>query len=100
MKTKNYAVLLGMVFLVITGCREKQSSDAEQYFNRGVHRIELGNFESAISDFDRAIEINPNKSKYYYNRSVARQFLGDYQGFTKDLNKSNELILNELDTNY
>jgi tetratricopeptide (TPR) repeat protein len=33
--------------------------NADAYYNRGVTYCKLGNYGQAISDFDRAIEINP-----------------------------------------
>ena len=41
---------------LITGCTNPL---ATQYFNQGVEKYEAGNYQGAITDYDKAIEINP-----------------------------------------
>ena len=41
---------------LITGCTNPL---ATQYFNQGVEKYETGNYQGAITDYDKAIEINP-----------------------------------------
>ena len=48
------------------------------YTNRGVAYVELGNFRQAISDYDRAIEINPEYAMAYNNRGIAYGKLGNH----------------------
>ncbi|MCX5704645.1 MAG: tetratricopeptide repeat protein [Candidatus Omnitrophica bacterium] len=40
------------------------------YSNRGVAYAHKGNFTQAISDFTKAVEINPKYSNVYYNRGL------------------------------
>jgi lipoprotein NlpI len=62
------------------------------YFNRGNAYWSLGNYQQAIADFDRAIEINPKYAGIYYNRGSAYQFLGNYQQAIGDFNKAIEIM--------
>jgi tetratricopeptide (TPR) repeat protein len=41
------------------------------HVNRGVLRLRLGNIEEAISDFDRAIALNPDMPEAYLNKGSA-----------------------------
>lgn len=41
------------------------------YVNRGIVRIYADQFPSAISDFDRAIELNPDQPESYLNKASA-----------------------------
>ena len=51
----------------------------------------LDNFEEAIQDFDKAIEINPDESILYKNRASAKRKLGDNKGADEDNTKADNL---------
>ena len=61
---------------------------ASLYYNRGWEHDELGEYERAIKDYDKAIELNPKKSNYYYNRALAYSKQNDYDKAIRDLNQS------------
>ena len=63
---------------------DKRKSEA--YNNMGNAKMRIQNFKGAISDFNKAIEINPKLDKTYYNRGVARYGLGDFRGAIFDYN--------------
>ena len=44
---------------------------AEDYYNRGTVYAFRGDFERAIADYDKAIDLNPNFAKAYNNRGIA-----------------------------
>ena len=58
--------------------------DAAAYTNRGLAKYELEDYEGAIADYDRAIELKPKFAEAYYNRGVAKGFLGDHEGAIAD----------------
>jgi hypothetical protein len=60
-------------------------SNADAYYYRGVTYGKLGNHGQAISDYDRAIEINPERAEAYYNRAIAYGELGDNRLAIEDL---------------
>jgi tetratricopeptide (TPR) repeat protein/S1-C subfamily serine protease len=62
--------------------------EAYSYNNRGVAKSALGNNQGAISDFDRAIAINPQRLMAYYNRGIAKYILGNKQGAISDFDKA------------
>lgn len=71
-----------------------QFPDSElAYNNRGdiLSNLEPPQYEKALSDFNRAIELDPNYDQTYYNRGVVKAHLGDKEGAMKDFNKAIEL---------
>ena len=55
-------VLIGVSFLCISSV---YAETAEEYYNSGVAYGNQGNFTQAISNFKKAIEINPNYAEAY-----------------------------------
>lgn len=48
--------------------------------NRGILQLRLGAFESAMGDFDRAIDTDPTLAEGYINRGAALLRREDYRG--------------------
>ena len=64
--------------------------------NRGVSRvsIEHPDFKGSISDFNKAIEITPDKAMAYNDRGKSRENMGDFPGSIDDYSKAIELDQN------
>ncbi len=62
------------------------------YYNRAAAHIELKDYQKAIADYTKAIEINPNDALAYYNRGLARVLLGNKQKAITDLHKAVSLF--------
>ncbi|WP_286032707.1 tetratricopeptide repeat protein [Brachyspira pilosicoli] len=58
------------------------------YNNRGTAKKDLGLYEEAIEDYDKAIELNPNYPDTHYNIGIAKSNLGLYEEAIKDFNKA------------
>lgn len=67
--------------------------NAEEYFSRGNFKKLLGDYGSAILDFNKAIELDPSFSEAYYQRGIAKTFINDEDGAVSDFNKAIDLIL-------
>jgi Tfp pilus assembly protein PilF len=65
--------------------------DADAYYNLGVSYVKLGIYTQAISDFDRAIEINPEYADAYKGRGVAYGNLGNYTQAISDFDRAIEI---------
>ena len=65
------------------------------FYNRGSDKAKKGDHDGAISDFIKAIEINPKSALAYYNRANSKDELKDYYGAIADYTK-----LIELDPKY
>jgi len=64
---------------------------AEEYFNRGNDKAEANDHYGAISDFNKAIELNPNLALAYNNRGLSKDNLKDYNGAISDYTKAIEI---------
>ena len=73
---------------LMTGCANPL---ATQYFKQGVEKYEAGNYQGAISNWSKAIEINPQDAIAYYNRGLAKDGLQDYQAAIVDYTKAIEI---------
>lgn len=51
---------------------------ANAYQSRGVAYFELGEFEKAISDFDRVIELVPHQEPHHWQRGIAYYYAAEY----------------------
>lgn len=61
------------------------------YFNRGVILQKQGNYETAIQNYDQAIDIDPSNAKIYYNRAIAKMAISQGNEALKDLEISSRL---------
>ena len=60
----------------------------DKFFNRGVDKLQRGDYSGAIEDFTAAIRLNPNEPGIYSNRGLARASKGDFQGAIVDYNQA------------
>ena len=60
------------------------AEDNSYYFNRAYDKAERGDHYGAISDYTKAIEINPNYKSAYKNRGIVKEEIGDLQGACSD----------------
>lgn len=61
------------------------------YSNRGAAYASKKQYEKAISDYDKAIELNPGYAAAYYNRAIAYANKKQYDQAISDYNKVIEL---------
>lgn len=50
----------------------------EEAINKGMEYANQGEYDRAIPEFNKAIEINPNSAKAYTNRGAAYDAKGDH----------------------
>ena len=68
--------------------------DARFFISRGTFKG-TENYEDAIEDYTKAIEIDPNYHFAYFNRARVKRELGDYQGAIDDYTKAIEIYPNK-----
>ena len=68
---------------------------AEEYFYRAYEKFDKGDYNGAISDYTKAIEINPNYADAYNNRGSSKYVLKDYYGAISDFTKAIEINPND-----
>ena len=68
--------------------------DASFYFDRALNYERVDDYENAIQDYDRAIQLDPNFATAYNNRSDAYYNLGKYAEADADKAKACSLDAN------
>ncbi|MDC1492786.1 tetratricopeptide repeat protein, partial [Flavobacteriaceae bacterium] len=61
------------------------------YYNRGISKHNLKDYYGAISDYNKAIELDPNLALAYNNRAISKYFINDLKGACEDAKKSASL---------
>lgn len=61
------------------------------YASRGVAMDKMQDYVSAIKDYDKALEFNPNYDKVYFNRAFDKEKIKDYSGALVDYSKAVEV---------
>ena len=92
-------MMLPFLVLVMFGYAEAQqeSLSAKGYSDRGVSYFKKGQYDQAIADYNRAIEINPKDAKAYNNRGIAYGEKGQYGLSIADFNKVLEISPRDAD---
>jgi tetratricopeptide (TPR) repeat protein len=67
------------------------SKNANANFGKGGTYAEQGQYELAIAEFTKAIELDPNYAPSYASRGSAYGYLGEYQKAIDDYTKAIEL---------
>ena len=88
MRITNLTVLAFTLCILSSGC---DSRSAPAYNNRGIAYSEQGEFEKAIADLTKAIELDPTDAPAYKNRGDAYWQEGELDKATADYNKVIEL---------
>lgn len=66
-------------------------ADAEAYYNHGATYYKKGQYDQAISDYSKALEINPRHSRAYRKRGDSHFNKGEYDLAISDFNKAIEI---------
>jgi len=70
---------------------ELNAEDADAYISRGVSYLKKGQIEDAISDFNKAINLDPGKAIAYVARGSAYHMLDQLDNAISDYNKAIEI---------
>ena len=66
-------VVLSSSAVMLFSSKKVYAADNSFYFNRAYEKAEKGDYYGAISDYTKAIEVNPNDGDAYYNRGNAKE---------------------------
>lgn len=86
-----FAILTLLVF--VASVPAQRSDSAKKYVKHGVERFGKNDIAGAISDFDRAISLDPKLAEAYLNRGKAKRAAGDLDGAITDYEMMAELDL-------
>ena len=73
---------------------------ADAYFNRGFVYYNLKQWQKALADYNKAIELNPDLADAYFNRGVVYHNLKQWQKALADYDKAIELNPDLADAYY
>lgn len=74
--------------------------DYKFYLNQGIDKTNQGNFEEALIDLEKAIEINPNNALIYFSKAIAYHNLNQLRAAYENYSKAIELDKRMVDAYY
>ncbi len=97
--TVNKDYVIGLIVVVVSvwlivALRQKsdlitKTRDYEYFFNRAQDKFEVANYEEAILDYNKALELSPTQICLVYSmRGNAKRNMGDFDGAISDQNKA------------
>jgi tetratricopeptide (TPR) repeat protein len=95
MKSLIVKVVLPILLILLfsyASAQQKQIESRDQFhLNRGVTSHDKGQLDQAISDFTKALEINPRLAEAYYNRGIVYSEKGQLDQAISDFTKALEI---------
>lgn len=93
MRRRSTAIAVALSLLAIGSPLVSANANplATQYFDQGVEKFDAGNYQGAVDDYTKAIEINPQDETAYLTRGVAKRNLNDRQGAIADFTMAIEI---------
>ena len=64
---------------------------AEDYKNKGLSKYKSGDYNGAIEEFTKSIELDPDYSEAYFRRGLFKDWFNDLSGAIVDFNKAIKL---------
>ena len=90
-KTCLLLFVLIIVPIISQAIGELNPKNAKVYYNQGIAWYNKGDYDRAISDFNKAIELNSKHPDAYNNRGIAWYDKGDHGLAISDFSKAIEL---------
>ena len=85
------SVVLSTTGLMLFVPEKAQAESADFYFNRAFDKAEKGDHYGAISDYTKAIELDPKDADAYKNRGISKELIEDIEGACADWRKASNL---------
>jgi lipoprotein NlpI len=79
-----------LALLQMSAC-ERSSRDAEVFTSAGVTHLQMGHYDRAIRNFDRALSLHPGLVVAWRNRALAHREKGDYERAIADYEQASVL---------
>ncbi|MDJ0555159.1 MAG: DnaJ domain-containing protein [Microcoleaceae cyanobacterium MO_207.B10] len=67
---------------------DNTAGEVKELYKRGIARSQLGDYQGAIIDYTKALEINPDWAEVLYHRGFARYKMQDYRGANADYSQA------------
>ena len=93
---RGFLFLILIVFAFLLSNCKSNKAESDGFINSGVAKDNSQDYYGAMTDYNKAIELNPNSSLAYYDRGTLKlNKLHDYRGAIVDFDKAIE-----IDPNY
>ena len=86
-QTVNDTTKVGLAADSVTTINLMPSQEAELVYNAGIEKMKIGDYKSAIEQFDEAIKLKSNWGKAYFNRAISKKEKKMYQAAIDDFEK-------------
>jgi Tfp pilus assembly protein PilF len=84
-----FSILLILFSFLTSAAQEQELTSADQYAQRGIARFQKGDFDGAIADFTKVIEMNGKDQEFcYYFRGMTYYRKGNSNQAIDDLSKA------------
>ena len=87
---RKFAFILVLMAALLAACQAwaAEVGTAQYYYEQGDEHFKAGNLDQAITDYTRALEINPRYDVAYNNRGIAYRQKGQYDQAISDYNRA------------
>ncbi len=83
--------MIAMTVIMLSSTLVYAENDAKSFYASGESKLKANDFNAAIADFTKALELNPKLVEAYLNRGFAKRSIGDAEGAKADFTKSIEV---------
>lgn len=73
---------------------------AEGSYEQGTDKIQRGDYQGAIEDYNQVLRTNPQDADTYHNRGIARSESGDHAGAIEDYDQALQINPQDADAYY
>ena len=82
-----FVIVIILSCLVLNSCQKT----ADEHYNNAMEFVKVKNFTSAITELNKAIEINPNYAKAYLDRGNVYLIIQDYKKAQQDFENAQKI---------
>jgi len=76
---KRISVIFCLIFLYFVHIPVAHCDSFQEHLNRGIEHARVGEYEVAISEYNKALELNSNNADVYYDLGLAYEALRQYE---------------------
>jgi tetratricopeptide (TPR) repeat protein len=88
LQMKPLSVFLSSLLFFLLYISGTQAQVMGAYYTSGIDKSSKGDYQGAITDFTKVIELYPNESKPYHYRGINKFNLKDYSGSLVDFDRA------------